>query len=69
MGEPFSDRLRRAIRESAISRYVISGRTGIAQSTLSKFVHGERGLSLGSIDRLMDCLGLEIQPRRKRKDT
>src|SRR5262249_20713997 len=39
---------------------------GIAQSTFSKFVAGTRGLGLDSIDKLMDELGLEIRPRRKR---
>jgi hypothetical protein len=29
---------------------------------------GERGMSLDSVDRLMECLDLEIKPRRKRKD-
>jgi hypothetical protein len=67
MSEPFSDRLRRAVRESGVSRYSISVRTGIAQSTLSKFVAGTRGLGLDSIDKLMDELGLEIRPRRKRR--
>jgi predicted transcriptional regulator len=68
MSEQFSDQLRRAIRESELSRYAISCKTGIAQSSLCKFIQGERGLSLDSIDRLMDTLGLEIRPRRKRKD-
>ncbi|MDE2100035.1 MAG: helix-turn-helix transcriptional regulator [Patescibacteria group bacterium] len=68
MGEPFSEKLRRAIRDSELSRYAISARTGIDQGTLSRFMKGERGLSLSAIDKLMDVLGLDIRPRRKRKD-
>ncbi|MFI5458034.1 MAG: helix-turn-helix domain-containing protein [Isosphaerales bacterium] len=68
MTEPFSEELRRATRESGMTRYAISAKTGIAQSTLCKFVQGERGLSLESIDKLMDVLGLEIRPRHKRKE-
>jgi hypothetical protein len=65
----FTDQLRRAILDSGLTRYRISQETGIAESVLSRFVHGERGLNSDSIDRLMDCLGLEIRPRRrKRKD-
>ena len=65
MGELFSESLRRAIRESGMTRYAISVRTGIAQSTLSRFMKGERGLSLTAIDRLMDALGLEVRPRKR----
>ena len=68
MSKPFSETLRQAVRDSETTRYAISQRTGIAQSTLCKFIQGERGLSLDSIDRLMDALGLEIRPRPKRKD-
>ena len=66
MGELFSESLRRAIRECGMTRYAISVRTGIAQSTLSRFMKGERGLSLTAIDRLMDALGLEIRPRKRK---
>jgi transcriptional regulator with XRE-family HTH domain len=68
MGELFSERLRRAIRECGMTRYAISVKTGIDQATLSRFMKGERGLSLSAIDKLMGALGLEIRPRRKRKD-
>jgi predicted transcriptional regulator len=68
MNTPFSETLRQAVRDSELTRYAISQRTGIAQSTLCKFIQGERGLSLESIDLLMDVLGLEAKPRRKRKD-
>jgi hypothetical protein len=67
MAKSFSDQLRQAVRESELTRYAISVRTGIDQGTLCRFIRGERGISLDSADRLMDCLGLEIRPRRKRK--
>jgi hypothetical protein len=65
--EKFSDVLRRAIEDSGMTRYAISRRTGIAESILSRFVRRERGLSTDSVDALMDFLGLEARPRRKRK--
>jgi hypothetical protein len=64
----FSDQLRRAILDSGMTRYRISQESGIAESVLSRFVHQKQGLTSDSIDRLMDFLGLEIRPRRKRKD-
>ena len=48
MGQPFSEELRRAVRECGMSRYAISVQTGIDQATLSRFMKGERGLSLSS---------------------
>jgi hypothetical protein len=61
MSTPFSEQLRQAVRESKLSRYKIAALTGIAESTLCKFVQGERGLRLDSIDQLMECLGLQIK--------
>jgi hypothetical protein len=52
-----------------MTRYSICVKTGIDQGTLCRFVKGQCGMSLVSIDRLMEFLGLEIRPRRgKRKD-
>ena len=69
MANSFSDQLRQAVRESELTRYAISVKTGIEQGTLCRFIRGERGMSLDSVDRLMTCLGLEIRPRhRKRKE-
>jgi transcriptional regulator with XRE-family HTH domain len=65
MGEVFSEGLRRAIRECGMTRYAISVRTGIDQAALSRFMKGERGLSLAAIDRLMAALNLEIRPRKR----
>ena len=65
--EKFSEQLRRAILDCGISRHAISRETGVAESILSRFIRGERGLSSGSIDPLMEFLGLEVRPRRKRK--
>ncbi len=67
MSEPFTDQLMRAIRESGVSRYSISVRTGIDQAVLTRFMQGKSGLSVDSIDKLMDVLDLEIRPRLKRK--
>jgi plasmid maintenance system antidote protein VapI len=68
MKEPFSAILRRAILESDLSRYAISARSGVDQATLSRFIAGNRGLNLDSVDKLVAVLGLEVRPRRKRKD-
>ena len=55
-----SDELRQAVERSGVSRYGIWQQTGIDQGSLSKFMDGERGLGLESIDKLADLLGLHI---------
>jgi transcriptional regulator with XRE-family HTH domain len=65
--ENFSDKLRRLILDSGRTRYEISQETGISESILSRFVHGERGLSLQSVDVLVRFFGLEVR-KPKRKD-
>ena len=60
-----SDQLRQAIRDAGVSRYKIAQDTSIYESTLSKFIHGERGLSMDSLDQLGEYLELEITTRRK----
>jgi hypothetical protein len=66
MSEKFSDQLRRAVRESETTRYAIAKTTGISQAVLCRFVAGTAGMSLESIDELMDALGLEIRPRKRK---
>lgn len=65
--EAFSERLRRAVRESGTSRYAISRRTGIPESTLSRFVVGGGGLSMHNLDLLVADLGLELGPKDRRQ--
>ena len=55
-----SDELRQAIERSGVSRYSIWQQTGIDQGSLSKFMDGERGLGMESIDKLAALLGLHI---------
>jgi len=67
-----TDQLRQAIQTSGKSRYQIGQETGIDPATLWRFMHGSRGLSMEGLDRIGDCLGLEIHVRkaaapRKRK--
>ena len=62
-----SETLRRAVERSGMSRYVIAKETGIAQSMLSRFVTGRRGLSLDAVDRLAAFLKLELVARPARR--
>ena len=73
---PLSEQLRRAILDAPMSRYAISQATGVHEAALSRFVNGQAGLSLDSIDKIGGYLGLRIvsgstpprrQPRKKGK--
>lgn len=60
-----SNQLRDIIEASGESRYEIAKQTGIDQSALSRFMSGERGLSMTVLDTLADYLELDIVSRRR----
>ena len=64
---PLTDQLRQAIEGCGETRYVIAKATGVDQSTLSRFVNGERGLSMDAMDTLGEYLGLELVAKRRPK--
>jgi plasmid maintenance system antidote protein VapI len=61
-----SDQLRQAIEDAEESRYRIAQDTGLDQAVLSKFVLGQRGVSLDTIDVLGEYLGLSISTDKHR---
>ena len=62
-----TDQVRQAIDDSGLTRYRIAQDTGIDESTLAKFYHGHRGMSLDNLDRLCEHLGLRVVMDRKPK--
>jgi transcriptional regulator with XRE-family HTH domain len=66
---PLSDQIRQAVESSGISQYRLSKEVQIGKTSLSRFMRGERGLTLKALDRLADFLELEIvvRPKRRRK--
>ena len=60
-----SEALKAAIEDSGMTRYAISKATGVAQPSLSRFVRGERSLSLDAVDALAEFLDLELAPRSR----
>ena len=63
--KPLSDHMRDAIRASDMSRYAICKAVGWDQGAMSRFMSGRSGLSLQTLDRLADLLGLAIVTRPK----
>ncbi len=64
-----ADELRAAIEASGESRYAISMKTGVDQSSLSKFVLRQTDLSLDNADKLAKHLGLRLSPADQPKKT
>lgn len=62
-----SDRIRAEISHSAVSRYRIAQDTGIEESTLSRFISGERGLSMEALDTLFEYFGLDVVRRGRKR--
>jgi transcriptional regulator with XRE-family HTH domain len=55
-----STQLRHLIDQSGMSRYRICNRIGLAESAMSRFMSGERGLSMEVLDRLFSLLNLRV---------
>ena len=66
-----SDVLRAAIDSADSSRYRIALDAEVDHASLSRFMNGTCGLSLDSVDRLAEVLGLELAKKHgpKRKGT
>ena len=61
------DEIRKAIRQSDQTQYRIAEETEISRAALSRLMSGERGLSVETVEKLANYLGLEIicRPRRR----
>jgi transcriptional regulator with XRE-family HTH domain len=61
-----SEQVRRAIDAAGVTRYRIAKDLDISEATLSRFMSGERGLTLKVLDRLAEYLGLMLCDRAGR---
>jgi transcriptional regulator with XRE-family HTH domain len=60
-----TDQIRRAIDASGVSRYALCKQIDLSQSTMSRFMHGQGGLSVEMLDRIGDVLDLNISTVNK----
>jgi len=66
----FTDQLRQIVETCGMTRYQLSKESGIDETTLCRFVHGERCLSERNLDKLGGCLSLRVvadKPKSKAK--
>ena len=56
----FSDQIRDAVNASELSRYAICKAIGLNEGAMSRFMAGKSGLSMDTLDRLAERIGLEV---------
>lgn len=56
--------LRAAVADSGLSQYRIAKETGISQPIITRFVNGDRDMSLENAGKLADFLGLHLVKRK-----
>ena len=61
----FSDQLRAALAASPKSQRQIARETLLDDATLCRFMQGKGGLSIDGLDRIADCLGLNLTTEDK----
>jgi len=55
-----SDQLRQLIEDSNKSRYRIAQETGVSESVLSRFIHGQTDITLSNVDLVCKLLGARL---------
>jgi plasmid maintenance system antidote protein VapI len=59
---PISRALRETIRERDLTAYAAAKRAGVSVDAVQRFLNAERGLTLATVDKLADVLGLTLCP-------
>ena len=62
-----SEQLRKAITDSGFTYYHIMQETGISDGAISRFMSGERSITMETADALIHFLGLELTHKKKRR--
>ena len=60
-----AEQLRRAIAASGLTPYRIATDAGVDRAIMTRFVNGDRGLTLDTASRIADYLGLELRSKRR----
>lgn len=58
--------VRDAMKDSGLTPYAIARDSGVDYSQITRFLHGQRGLTLDSASKICELLGLELRPIRRK---
>lgn len=61
------EQLREALRKAPDTHYAIGKAAGVDPGQISRFISGERSITLPTAAKLAEALGLELRPVRGRK--
>ena len=67
MRAKLSEQIRQAIKASGMSQYAICKRLSFSESVMSKFMRGQCGLSLDTLDKLAGLLDLHVTTGKRRR--
>lgn len=56
--------LKRAIENSGLTNYALSGLSGVSQSVLNRFTSGQRDITLETAGKIAAALGAELKLRK-----
>ena len=65
-----SDQVRQAIKQCGLTRYAISKQTGLTEGALSRFMSGQRDMTLRTLETIAQVIGVRLvvdRPRRRKK--
>jgi transcriptional regulator with XRE-family HTH domain len=62
---PLTEQIQQAIDASGMSRYRVCKLIGLSESTMSRFMSGQTGLSCAVLNKLGELLGLRIVADRQ----
>lgn len=65
--ERLLDQVRQAVRESGLSHYAVCKAARIDKATMSRFMAGQCGITVRTLDALADVLGLRIVTDKRKK--
>jgi len=58
-----SEQIREIVKKSTVSSYAIAKQIGVSETLLGRFLSGERGLSLSTLDKLAEMFGIVAEVR------
>ena len=61
--------LREAILDRGLTAYAAAKRSGVSVDAVQRFLKEERGLTLSTVDKLADALGLSLCPDDSRPES
>ena len=69
MAIDMSDQVRRAIKNCGLTQYAIAKQTGVTKGALSRFMAGERDMTLRLLGRIGPVIGVSLKVTRPKGRT